>query len=358
MRGLNIESCHGEDMDSVLHIAETALRVSMGIIGALFVYTAFFVYRDEKQRIMNKIEEWWKTIVSPNETLIQRQTAFLVAATKLAKDGLDSIMGERIISLRSITVSASLSMCSLALCVLVSFKVDSDWARPIFGGASLLYALEGLYLSPRFSKSKFVQILLITSMPLVIVAVMAAFDATRPLPPPYPNEFHAEIPLFMVDAVLIAICLIIVSGGIAVDVMVVAALRKLLSRLASASNLVEIVTCFALNLLIVGMLCGGFLFFYKVYYVDQTEGSFPLGLLAPIFASNAFSFMVSASVLCIVIVAIAHKIMWPLIGRLVYPIVDNRLLENKRVLAVSGGMMIGCSFQNLKPIIEWLISHY
>jgi hypothetical protein len=77
-----------------------------------------------------------------------------------------------------------------------------------------------------------------------------------------------------------------------------------------------------------------------------------------LFASgtNLFVLLASSSMLLVALAALLHWLFWPTLGRSIYALVDNRIVENKKILGTLGALLIGIGIPTLKPAISWVES--
>lgn len=96
-------------MSSLFH---TLLRLLAGMAGALLLYAAFFLYEDEEARLQNRLEQLWNRIDAFQNVAMSAEVAFLQGATRTTTTILDRLLGRRLISIQSVTVSMAFSQAS------------------------------------------------------------------------------------------------------------------------------------------------------------------------------------------------------------------------------------------------------
>ena len=93
-------------MPNFVHIL---LRTLAGIAGLLLLYVAFFLYDDEEARLQNRLEQIWKRIDVLQSSAMSREGAILQGVSRTASATLDRLLGNKLLSLRSLAVSMAFS---------------------------------------------------------------------------------------------------------------------------------------------------------------------------------------------------------------------------------------------------------
>ncbi len=98
-----------------MSIAVLIGRVVAGCLGAILIYSALFLYKEEEGGLENRIEQWWQKIRDLHVHAISRETAFLKVVTDIASKGFTKLFGERLFGLKAVAASVCYSQASILL---------------------------------------------------------------------------------------------------------------------------------------------------------------------------------------------------------------------------------------------------
>ncbi|MGC2623449.1 MAG: hypothetical protein WA244_09580, partial [Candidatus Acidiferrales bacterium] len=104
--------------------------------GVLLVLISTVLYETEEGRIQNKLEEWWVALADAEPRAITTHTAFVVAVAEFTSRFFDRVFGKKLLSIRSLGVSACFSLASLGLVCSPGLVIFDPWYPDIVG---LLY---------------------------------------------------------------------------------------------------------------------------------------------------------------------------------------------------------------------------
>jgi hypothetical protein len=122
----------GSSMPNLLHLL---LRVLAGLAGALLLYVAFFLYEDEEAGIQNRLEQIWQKINALQSSAMSKEVAFLQGVTRTTSAILDRLLGHKLVSLQSISVSMAFSFSSFSAVIYFYWKyLHSDQSDVIIDG--------------------------------------------------------------------------------------------------------------------------------------------------------------------------------------------------------------------------------
>ena len=101
------------------HILHLALRVLAGIVGAISLYAALFLYEDEHGNLENRLEDWWVKLDDERNSAVSRHTAFMREVARLAGDVFDRVFGKKLLSPQAFGVSSAFTIAGVAVFALV-----------------------------------------------------------------------------------------------------------------------------------------------------------------------------------------------------------------------------------------------
>jgi len=103
----------------------------------ILCYAGSFLYEGEERQVQSVLERWWIEIDDLRRSAISVHAAFLRQAASAAVSILDRVFGAQILSWRSITIAASLSIISLQTAAMLDDPFRAFAAAERYLAASL-----------------------------------------------------------------------------------------------------------------------------------------------------------------------------------------------------------------------------
>lgn len=317
---------------SFAHFALTGARCVACIAGFIAFYVAFFMYEDEEGNWQNRLEALWVSIDDRARVTDSKFTALINKSANTLLQLSNRIFGKRLFSLQMVSVSANLSV-ALSLLALM--------ALPFIAATGLHLAIKWslvLSLLPHFMKEcalclfcgivairhqrRF--ILLLTFLPIVLFAGIPLLGAILDTAGPF-----AVVVMLQLDFMFAVIL------SVFTDVLAIAFLRRIfiniarnISMRAILKSVVSlIVTCAAAEVLpLVG---------FRLFVHGLGGISFFLTWLIVLNLTTVVYCLIPAVILVGLLV---HKLIWPVLGKAVYPLARFKLLTNRPAMAGIGGL--------------------
>ena len=343
----------GASMPNILLIL---LRILAGVVVALLLYVAFFLYEDEEARIQNRLEQIWQKINALQGAAMSKEVAFLQGATRTTSTILDRLLGHRLLSLQSVAVSMAFSLASLCLWLSVE---ERAYTHPLFFSVVLFIVLVLFALGsiPAFAASgrlprrnlRFIPTTKPYLVSLIVLVISAAFWGAR--------EVGFAAGLLGTDFIVIL--------GVLLDVFFIAFFRWVLGTICRVSSLWAVALLLALTTTVTVLLIGPAV--DQVLHLglyEYQERVAPVGWIkhgGPLYVSSVSGTnLVDAAclllLLVVMLILLAHRLLWPLIKRPIYAANRKQLIKNTKLLGAFGTMLLLYAFPN-NPIVKW-ITHF
>jgi hypothetical protein len=324
------------------HVLIIASRVVAGIVGVVAFYLAFFLYENEEGIWQNRLENLWIGISDRAKMTHSTATALFNKLAETFTDYSNRLFGKKLLSLQSIGTSTTLSM-----------------APVVFSGFAVLF-------SPNESTLPF--LLLTVFLPIAFaVCLPIAFVVVRP-----DNVRHDEKPTHIwqgrvlkyggfLFVLLISVGLIVFGIGsnnpaelifresglpVAIlfsflsDCVTIAFVRKLLAPISNTLSITRIIVTMC-GLFVLGALMLSFP--AAIMTILPLPGTF---LFVPMnFATSLYCFLP----LLLLVVILLHRIMWPILARIIYPLCRYKFFTNRKMLIPLGALCLTFAF-NLERV--------
>jgi hypothetical protein len=317
------------------------LRTIAALLALLAYYIAFFLYEDEQGKWQSRVDEVWVAVRDRESGVRNRASVELRRISEAISSGLDRAFGGHLISLRAIGVSTSYSFAGACL-------------------VGLLVALVSLF--HKWRRDDLYALIFFVILTLVFVA-LGALPAIRPA------RWSVALSLLPVALSLLFFLLYIhehetlvqtaqnlvaVSTSFATDVVLIArvrlALRHLLSAGDNRSILAEIrrfAGWMVLALLVPIVLMGATARLFKSMAVLYTL----LELLVLNISTALFAF----TFLVVLLAILLERLVWPVTGKLIYPLSRFRVIRNRPVLLGLGSAFLLYTFQLLPTAVKTFV---
>lgn len=326
-------------------LVPVVVRIGAGLAGLLLLYAGTFLYEDEQGKIQNKLEEWWVRLRDKENPAISRHAAFMREVARLATQGFNRLLGDKIFSFRALCVSACYSLVSIILFGAVVFGLKSvrDWIGVldltilVLGAAILLAigSLPALVRKRRFAITIILGTVLETF--LLVLDWVGSGSAAIFL------VFVALAGGLYLTGVFLTVC---VCFGFVSDVLFIAVTRWLLRWCGDMTRPERIGALICTNCaLAVGLVKG------------------PARLLPAldpwIYMVNSIDILVSITFIMLALALLIHRLLWPVTERAIYALQGLGIARRRKLFGTIGIALVGSAGVNLhelsKKIIEILV---
>jgi hypothetical protein len=322
-------------------------RVVAGVIGALALYVAFFMYENEEGIWQNRLDELWVSIDDRSKLTDRKSTALFNSAGQVLTATLNRLLGTRLWSFKAVGVSIDLSLgVSLLVGQFLSlFLGGNGMSRSlILGNVASALVLLAFGSLPLFFKKQWSTLLCFLPVTYVlgIFLVRSLFYRHAPLP------WSSIGKLFLAPIVI----------SVASDLWALTSIRRLFHSIAEALSLSRVISIIGGLLFIVLIVLGIPLWLNRHPSIAVAPFRFhPSSALlneVSVGASIVMWFNVSTALLCLAILAVLtvvlmHKLIWPTLARPIYSAARYRLITNRKALVSIGGLCLAIAF-NLKKV--------
>jgi hypothetical protein len=341
----------GPAYDGLVELALILCRSLSFTSGLLLLYAGLFLYEDEEGQVQSVLEKWWVQIDDTRQHALSRHTKFLNVVGFVATRLLDRVLGPRTLSLRGVTVVGCLSLMSL---VAYSWLMrGAIWLMTVSGVARVdgrdhpylikalktgifAFAMSGSLLTPRFygllcfgcaaaiaivAQARSARL---TWLPgLVMVTFVAIVWRTTPY-----NKVQAELLLTTIIALVV---------GVIFDVMALGGARILLRRQWLTASFTTAAVA-ALLQIVIGMVLLALPFQFGrgiEWLYSFCSRAVVTGMWASV-STNLFSAALTLLGTAFALSMIAHRLVWPIIGRACYRLARLNVLTSP----VSRGLLL------------------
>jgi len=302
-------------------------RITALVAACIGFYAAVFLYEDQEGEWQNRLDAFWVSINDRAKITERTSTALFNRIAEVLRSAFDRIFGHKLFSFQSFRISLLLSVSIGFAVVLV---ILGSIERPI-----------GI-------------VMLLT---IIILITLVAYDAVthRWLSIPSWVLLFSLVTsslggVFLFPRILI---LVFIEAGVAIvvvlsflsDVFVIAAVRALFNSIATTLSLVAIMLKMAgLIGLAFGVLSFPFIFFAIIP---------PLNLAVLLNVATALYCVIPLIMLAIVLL---HKLLWPILNRLIYPLCRYKAISNKKAIVTISSLCalyaFGIEHIGLKEVLK------
>jgi hypothetical protein len=312
----------------VTSIAVIIGRCIAGCLGAILIYSALFLYKEEEGGLENRIEQWWRRIRDLHAHAISRETAFLKVVADVTSKGFAKLFGERLFGLKAIAASICYSQAAVLLCEITMYLLYPEvfgtpldhWLFYLESGIQCLVFLFLGSLGP-FIDRRWQKRVWLLSVLIVTVIWPIGLD---PLGVFSPEIMYYDITVYVRDVSILLF-------AVGCDFLFIALTRVMLARAAESNS------------------------FVKSAALAQGWLSEVQQLLLFVASSNFLDALVSLTWFLIAILMLLHRLFWPLIERPVYALFRYRVFsEQKKLVFLSGVALLGLAVPWVGHALEHL----
>jgi hypothetical protein len=318
-------------MHEFLHILLIVGRIAVVGVGCLAFYVAFFLYPDQEGRLQNRIEDVWVSVNDRAKVTGRLSIALFNRVAAIVERLFNRIFGARRFSYRLVSLSMNLSLAiPMAWLVHLYAHVISE-----LSGMDILRFIV-LPLSPTVCAAIAIWcprrwIVILTSIPVWIALcaeVLTKLDQVD-------TDAMPAYLLTMGSAVLLSI------GS---DICAVLLIRWSLSRLAEERSLLAIVqriVVVAVLMFVIALLPWCLLL---AWYGYPPLHSYRI-IIYEDFTALIAGMNLATAIYCLVPVTLSltvlgHRLLWPILNRLIFPIARFELIKNRKAMAGIGSLAI------------------
>jgi hypothetical protein len=331
----------------------TVLRILAVPTGCLTYYIAFFMYENEEGKWQNRMENLWVTIHDREEITGSKLLAFFNKISVVVTQGFDWIFGPRLFSLRAVGVSTSYSLAGLFLSGFFAFTILLWMNNPLDAPLP-----EELVKHWRLVEA-------------VCLLTIAFFSLLALLPSLSPSRWFGRLSLFPAFFFGIGLLLALierrhtwriatVSAALLVsflaDIFLVALVRFTVRWILAKTSVSRIALAVLIQLGVIILIT--LAPFTIGTGLIETFGPRPafIGVMM-VALLNTFAGLISFLFVLVLFFALLHKIIWPVLGRLFYPLARYQLVRNSKIMAGIGTACFIFAFpvlpDTVKSILAW-----
>lgn len=328
-------------------------RLTAVLLGTFAYYVAFFMYEDQEGEWQNRVESLWVAINDHENLTGSKASAVFDKVSAVATSVFDRIFGQKLFSFQLIGVSTSYSYASLFLGLSILFTV---LFRPARLTAPLPANLDDALSTVKIGC-------------FVIGCIFLLFAALPSLLPSRWSNGLSLLPFLVVLSGLVKLILshratgdqlmmfAILIAGILSDVLVLTLIRYTVRRISTAPTLSRVAIAISAQIALITFLV-----------VAPIEASGPLIVkfgnrlmfktLLWLGVFNLFTGLLASVFLLLLFTVMLHRVTWPILGKLIYPLARYEVLRNHIAMAGIGTACFMFAFplmpNAIKGILEWL----
>ena len=304
--------------------------------GVLIIYGLFAVPGDQK-KYESYLVRWWVWVEERREAGLKWQTAFLQVLVSVLAGGFVRLFGHRLLSLRAMAASILLTFASMFFIAAGMYVYLGDptslplriWSVDVF--IKVLIAVPIGVLIVLMVVRGWIKLMLVSTILLLVLLFIVDVRLS------YGPQNILTFPILWLALV----------GSFASDILFVAATRWMLAFSRSLTSATAIVGLILLNVAGAGTLI---LIPFEIGFRWGPRES--VGQLARfIVMFNAFDGLVAVSTVALGLVMLAHRAIWPIIGRPLEVISSEHILLKRWPLFFTGVSLLGVSWT---PFGAWL----
>jgi len=277
----------------------------------------------------------WVRVDDYQGKALSKQTIFLRELLSVLNRGFDRLLGNKLFSVRSIIVTFCYSWASAVFLNVYAERFRTG-ARP----ANLVTALSEWIIPTLFLtvgtlaatlNEKRMKLLAITFFPILCGYLSSQL-------------FHPE-KMGYYDSPYFAIAAFV---GCACDIVFVALNRSLFRFGARLSSGIPIVGLLGANLLIGSLYAAPYWYWWYIYTID------PPGFLFRVSSANLLAVCCALSIVGVMLMALVHRVSWPVLSRPIYSIARRQLVQQPKLLISVAIVLLAWAIPAWKPFWEFL----
>jgi hypothetical protein len=336
------------------------------LVASLAFYMALFLYKSEKGRLENRIDTLWIWIDDRAKRTRRLSTALMNRVGASLTTFYDRLFGPRLLSLHMLSVSVNLSMAftafftafwrdMLSSIIVVTLPNGlSELTATIIAGFVFTFAALPAILVPR-------RAIFLSSLTLFVVITGWTYYGAIAYEISPMRRAHG----YPLIAILGTVPLLLLPVGVVCDALALIAIRKLLryiavevllTRIISHALDIGLILCwvFVVPLCLSPLIDGGFSIVMERTVPHGHVGYIMLNL-ALLNASTAVYCLIP---LLFLLLLLSHRIVWPILSRILYPVADNKLITNRAFLLSIASLAFALALGITPATLKGMAMHF
>jgi hypothetical protein len=336
-----------------MSLASELLRPFFLLAGVVCFYMAFFMYEDEGGKLQNRLVNLWVTVSQKGEASLSEQAKLIKYSSQIVSSSMRRILGPKLISARTITVSAALSMASTGfMAALLSY---TRTGVIIFSISSIACFCYGLFIAPTLFKTQRAKLGVVILLSLIVTTYFfEIFSNDRYSVTVFRADWNGFYDLYLMAIPALAL-------GVLADVLLISVNRWVADKMSSAKTGRVLLLGTIFNLICsVGLIALLHLYFRwpgKLGVIEQSSFAIAhwnddfannrpfvtTGILLTV-CSDLFTLIAAASVVIVALSALAHRLLWPVLGRSVNGLYAWNIFTSRKTQLSLGVFFISLAF--------------
>jgi hypothetical protein len=299
--------------------------VALILAGLLFVYAGLFLTETEEGQLQNRLQQLWVGVDDLQSRAMTRQAAFLQRTSRLVADGLVRLFGNKLFSAKSAASCLCFSLGSLYLSLAMFAGKMPLLSKPTLLVCSLILVTCGVSQKLRY-------------LGFVVLAVATSIEAIG---------LRGSLAVYQASFGEIAFGLLFYVIGILSGIVFIALTRWSLGVASHLSSTPSIMAIILANGVLGAALVSSLAFVELLPYhvsvfgprVGRSLISRPHGFLIFLYnvaTTNLFTALLAFLVVLLLLTALIHRIVWPVISRPVYAAHRHGLIAQHKLLTAIG----------------------
>ncbi|MEW9584378.1 hypothetical protein [Paraburkholderia sp. DGU8] len=314
------------------------IRGVSGLIGVTLFYIVVFVYKGcSEDRLHDRVEYWWIQFDDLQKRMLSRQKSLVILCARKTLAGLDLVLSRKYYSRDARTASSAFFLGSLFTTLAYSAGEDRRLAIGIgvfFIGTAVIPAL-----SPKLRVAQSVAVwIAIGVWWFWLVTTIDEYIRYLATEPRSPLRGRAAAELGMIMGFLCGFYL-----GRFLNLYVAIKLRRLLRNLSRQCSRPKDYAAVLAAPLFLNIITFGSI--YSLVALDTLGINFVTFLIAPCLAAGMALGAAIVAVLAIPVLMIIHRVIWPVLSRLLYTLPGHELVKNKKLLNLVGAVFLGFAWK-------------
>jgi hypothetical protein len=328
-------------------------------IAVLAYYAAFFMCDSVEGEWQSRIEKFWVDVDDRARLSGTKTVALFNAVARVVTRGFNRVFGRKVLSFQLVGVSSSYSFAGMFLimgfCLMYfDYLVVSRAPHP---------------LSETMAKG-FAAAVILGILALLIGFILLVIAALPSLwPTPLTIGLSLLPALFWIGGVVKLVrlhadfrnqlsMLIALLVSVLSDVLLLAIVRIVIRRLSGQTSISKIAAAALTQIFVLALLVVVPLKTFLLLAERTGNGDTPSSMFAfSVAAFNVFTGLACSVFVLVLFVVLLHKLLWPMLSRLVYPLARFRVVHNHKLMASVGTGCLIFAFPLMRPtiksVLEW-----
>jgi hypothetical protein len=321
-------------------------------VGTYILYLTYAMRESTEGKWVNRIEELWVRIDDRNKAVGDTTKALFGAVAEKVTKALNRIVGAKIISLRLVGISGSLSFASLLFFIGFFFELASyflvtysDKLKQVTPNADKMESALPLFIVAGIV-SLIVSLLFVASAILPIVFKSSIWSWVSCIPTTlYLLIFFRMVYLHLADAKQFGFASA-VAMSLASDILLLIIVRESLKWMMARTTLLRATATITIHSILMWTL------FFLPFHFAQSGGvarakstlGMTFGLLG---FFNIPTGLASAAFVCLLLMVLLHRLAWPFLSQWTYVLTRKDVLEKRKIARGIAILLIGFGLSGL-----------